>query len=783
MATALRERLNLPRDIFPLHEWKIEAKRFYGRYLAEAETIFSTANGYLGIRGGFLEGHPVAEEGTFINGFHEIWPIVYGEEAYGFPKTGQTMVSVTDSKTIRLYVDGERFELSNAEIVEFRRTLDMAAATLERELVWRTPSGNRISIKSTRLVSFPNRHLAAISYEVTALDRDAELAISSEIVNREPVQDDGTDPRKRQGFQDKVFHPLGGAARGQRVVLCHETGGSRMRLACGIDHVVETESPHSFTCDCSDDRGAVVFSVDAEAGKPVRLSKFMAYYGSGDKPMEELRDTAEWTLNRAVQRGFEELLRRQREYVDDFWRNSDVRIGGAPELQQIIRWNLFQLLQASGRAEGVGIGARALSGSAYEGHYFWDAEMYVLPFLIYTAPRKALRLLEFRYSQLAKARVRARQLGHRGAMFPWRTINGDEASAYYAAGTAQYHLNADIVFAIEKYVNATGDEDFLRAFGAEILVETARLWIDLGFYSERHGGRFCINGVTGPDEYTAVVNNNFFTNIMARENLRYAAEALKRLHDTEPGWFGHLAGLTDLDPAEMDEWQNAAERMFLPYDERAQIYQQDDTFLDKEVWDFENTPIEKHPLLLHYHPLNLYRHQVIKQADIMLAMFLLGQDFSMEEKKRCFDYYDPLTTGDSSLSACIQSILASEVGYAEAAYRYFRYAAVVDLGDAAGNVADGVHIASIGGCWMALVYGFGGMRDYGGELTFRPRLPAEWESLSFPLTVRGRILDVDVRHDETTYTLREGDELTIRHGDQRVELKRGRSVSMSAGGA
>src|SRR5262249_19396910 len=305
-----------------------------------------------------------------------------------------------------------------------------------------------------------------------------------------------------------------------------------------------------------------------------------------------------------------------------------------------------------------------------EGHYFWDTEIYLFPFLIYTSPLTAKNLLRFRYSMLDRARARARELNHKGALFPWRTIGGEEASAYYEAGPAQYHINADIIYALRKYVNATGDEEFLFHYGAEMLVETARFWHDLGFFSSRKEGKFCINGVTGPDEYKTVVNNNTYTNLMARENLRYAVEVVERLQVQQANLFEALIRKTALELSEVEGWREAANNMYIPFDATTGIHPQDDTFFDREPWDFKNTPADRYPLLLFYHPLNIYRHQVIKQADVILAMFLLGHEFSLETKKRNFDFYDPLTTGDSSLSSCIEAIVALEIGEFEKAVNY-----------------------------------------------------------------------------------------------------------------
>jgi alpha,alpha-trehalose phosphorylase len=427
--------------------------------------------------------------------------------------------------------------------------------------------------------------------------------------------------------------------------------------------------------------------------------------------------------------------------------------------QQAVRWNLYQVAQASWRAEGAGIPAKGLTGQAYEGHYFWDTEIYVLPFLSYTQPRIARNLLRFRHSMLGRAQERAAEMSERGALFPWRTINGEEASSNFQQGTAQYHINADIAYSIMRYAHAEGSGRMLGEIGAEILVETARLWQDLGFYGADK--RFHIHGVTGPDEYTTVVNDNTYTNLMARLNLNFAAASVRRLRAERPQDYTALVHAVRLQPKEIESWERAAAAMHIPFDDERRIHPQDETFLDREPWDLDSTPREKFPLLLHYHPLVIYRRQVLKQADIVLAMFLLGNEFSEEQKRRNFGYYDPLTTGDSSLSACVQSIIAAEIGEEHKALEYFQYALLMDLGNVAGNASDGVHIASAAGVWSSLVFGFGGVRDFDGRLSFAPRLPRAWNELAFSLRFCGRQLRVKLTHDEERYLVEEGEPLNV----------------------
>jgi alpha,alpha-trehalose phosphorylase len=748
--------------------------------MAQMETILALANGYLGMRGVPEEGSPYLQNGTFVNGFYESWPIIYAEEAFGFARTGQTMLNVTDSKIIKLFVDDEPFGLGSSNIRHYCRQLNMKSGTLDRELLWETPSGKRIRIKSRRLISFHQRHVAAISYEVTVLNAHAALVISSEVFRYQPEEHEAKNDPRQAKFSGILLQPRTSYERDRRVVLTHGTERSQMILACAVDHDFECDSPYCYKTSHTQNSGQVVFTIEAKPGRPIHLTKYMVYHTSNTATPNEISRSAEWTLDRVVSQGFTKLLAEQAEYLDQFWQTSDVQVTNVKskraklstvEMQQAIRVNLFHILQASARAENLGVAAKGVTGQAYEGHYFWDTEIYLLPFLTYTSPRTAKNLLRFRYGMLDQARARARELSHRGALFPWRTISGEEASAYYEAGTAQYHINGDIIYALRKYVNATGDEEFLFQYGTEMLVETARFWYDLGFFSSRKEGRFCINGVTGPDEYKTLVNNNTYTNLMARENLRYAVETVEGLQSHQPQLLEALIRKTGLELSEVEGWRAAANKMYIPFDATTGIYPQDDSFFDREPWDFKNTPADKYPLLLFYHPLNIYRHQVIKQADVLLAMFLLGHEFSLETKKRNFDFYDPLTTGDSSLSSCIEAIVALEIGEFEKAVDYARAALLMDLADVGGNVTDGCHIASMGGTWMVFTYGFGGLRDYDGTLRFRPQRPPEPEaSLRFALTYRGQVLDVEINPNSTIYSLRRGKTLVIHHEDEEITL-------------
>ena len=710
-----REIVVPPEHLYPPDEWRVVEARYAEEFFERAETVFSLGNGFVGVRGTFEEGRPSLSPGTFINGFHETWPIVHAEQAHALARDGQTIVNVPDVTIIKLYVDDEPLFVPTARVQDYARVLDMRAGTLTREFVWVTAAGKHVRVRSCRIVSLEHRHVMAMTYEVTVLDAAAPVAICSLVLNRQDSHKGGGRPERRPGdprlatvLPHRVLNASVTELAEQRIVLGYETTNSRMTLGVGVDHVIDAASPYRVEGRLNGgDTGEVIVTADARPGVPIRLTKYAAYQASRSIEVPELADRCRRTLDRAERDGFDALAEAQRANLDRFWDRADIRVRmrqSSVRQQQAIRWNLYQVAQASWRAEGAGIPAKGLTGQAYEGHYFWDTEVYVLPFLSYTQPRIARNLLRFRHSMLNRARERARAVSQRGALFPWRTVNGAEASSNFQAGTAQYHINADIAYAITRNASITGDIHLLGDVGAEILTETARLWQDLGFYGSDE--KFHIHGVTGPDEYTTVVNDNTYTNLMARLNLNSAAATVRRLRQERPEDYIALAHAVKLQPAEVESWERAAAAMHVPFDEARGIHPQDDTFLDREVWDLDSTPREKFPLLLHYHPLVIYRHQVLKQADIVLAMFLLGNEFSREQKRRNFEYYDPLTTGDSSLAACVQSIIAAEIGNRRQALEYFEYALHMDLGDVAGNASDGVHIASAAGVWSPLLSSF-----------------------------------------------------------------------------
>jgi alpha,alpha-trehalose phosphorylase len=751
---------------FTCEPWGLRETRLDFDELAHSESVLTLSNGHIGMRANLEEGEPHGLPGTYLNSFYETRPLPYAEGGYGYPEAGQTVVNVTNGKLIRLLVDDEPFDVRYGKLISHERYLDFRAGLLNREVVWESPAGQKMRVTSSRLVSFVQRSVAAILYEVEPLDAAARFVIQSELVANEPlpaaIKDD---PRAAAGagsaLQSEFFsdHEL-------RATLVHRTESSGLLMAAGMDHLLDGATTTS--AESTADLARVTVATELEPGHSVRLVKLLAYGWSSQRSLPSVRDQVEAALAGAKRSGWDGLAAEQRKYLDDFWERADVELEGDAELQQAVRFALFHALQAGARGEQRAISAKGLTGSGYDGHTFWDTEAYVLPLLTYTAPHAARDALRWRHSTLDLAKARAEVLGLDGACFPWRTIRGQECSGYWPAGTAGFHINSGIADAVIRYMDVAGDEEFEREFGLELLVETARLWRSLGHHDAH--GNFRIDGVTGPDEYSALADNNVYTNLMAQRNLLGAAEALER-HPEQAAALG-------VDTEEAASWRDAANAMLIPYDEELGVHPQAEEFTEHAIWDFENTAPEQYPLMLHFPYFDIYRKQVVKQADLVMAMFRRGDAFTPEEKARNFAYYEALTVRDSSLSACIQAIVAAEVGQVDLAYDYFAEAALLDLGDIHHNTRDGIHLASLAGAWMAAVFGFGGMRDHGGALSFAPRVPESLARLCFRVTFRGRRIEVEISARRATYTLREGDPLKISHHGEAVTIEPGAPLTL-----
>jgi len=745
---------------YSLDTWCIRETTLDLDVLAQSESIFALANGHLGLRGNLDEGEPYGLPGTYLNGYHEMRPLPYAEAGYGYPESGQTMINVTNGKLLRLLVDDEPFDVRYGRLESHERALDLRAGTLTRDVRWVSPAGQTAHIRSTRLVSFTQRAVAAICYEVDAVGDRARVVVQSELVANEPLPMPGRDPRVAAALASPLISEDHGTRGRTAVELAHHTAVSGLRMAAAMDHVVDCPPNTEILAESGPDTGRVTVTTVLEPGQRLRIVKFLAYGWSSLRSRQALLDQVVAALTAARQTGWDGLLAEQRRYLDAFWDRASVEVEGDPEIEQATRFALFHILQAGARAEGRAIPAKGLTGSGYDGHAFWDTESFVLPVLTYTFPRAAADALRWRHSTLPVARQRAETLGFSGAAFPWRTIAGEECSGYWPAGTAAFHVSADIADAVVRYVEATGDEDFERDVGHDILVETARLWRSLGHHDR--DGSFRIPGVTGPDEYSALADDNVYTNLMAQQNLRAAAAAARR-HPARAEALG-------VDAGEVATWCEAAEAMYIPYDEELGVHPQSDGFTNHELWNFDAVRPDQYPLFLHFPYFDIYRKQVVKQADLVLAMHLHPHAFTEGQKARNFAYYEGITVRDSSLSAATQAVLAAELGHLELAYDYLAESSLVDLQDLHSNTAGGLHLAALAGGWSALVAGFGGFRAVDGKLIFAPRLPSDITRLVFHLWYRQRCVRVAATAGEATYAVVAGEPIGLRHHGEDLQV-------------
>ncbi|GAA5113746.1 glycoside hydrolase family 65 protein [Haloechinothrix salitolerans] len=744
--------MTTPDQGYVCHPWELRWRGLDVTQLERTESTFALSNGHIGMRGTLEEGEPRGLPGTYLNGFYEEHPLPYAEGAYGYPESGQTVVNVTDGKIIRVLVQDEPLDVRYGETATHERVLDFRSGTLRRTTEWHSPSGRRVRIHTERLVSFTQRAVAAIRYEIEPLDDDVQFVIQSDLLANEPIEPETGDPRVAVALEAPLVAEFA-SSKDYRAALVHRTARSGLRMAAAMDHEIDAPDSLETTIEAEEDLARLTAAVDVPRGGCLAVTKFLGYGWSSQRSAPALRAQVEAALAGAVQTGWQGLLAEQQGFLDDFWASADVEIDGDPELQQALRFGLFHVLQAGARGESRAIPGKGLTGPGYDGHAFWDTETFVLQALTYALPGSARDALGWRHATLDKARARARQLGLRGAAFPWRSINGAECSAYWPAGTAAFHVGAAIADAVTRYLNASDDIEFERQYGVELLVETARLWLSLGHHEAT--GEFRIDGVTGPDEYSAVSDNNVYTNLMAQQNLRSAADACDRQPD--------IAAAFGVDGTETSAWRTAADVMVIPYDERLGVHPQADEFTRYAEWSFADTPADHYPLMLNYPYFDLYRKQVVKQADLVLAMHLRGDAFSDEQKARNFDYYEARTVRDSSLSAGTQAVLAAEVGHLRLAYDYLAEAAFIDLHDLHHNVRNGLHMGSLASAWIAVVAGFGGMRNRGGELRFSPRLPPGLDRIAFRMCFRHAHLLVEVREAEATYRLLDGGSLDIYH--------------------
>lgn len=722
------------------------------------ETLFHNANGYIGVRGCLEEGVPEEWDtmrGMYINGFYDIIPMKQAENLCNFVEEKQTMLNVADTMTICCVINGERFSLDRGEVIRNIRTLDMEKGYTIREVVWRSPKGDEVVITIKRMTSFVQLSLFTIEYSVRMQKGSGEVRFESEHIADVTNYSNPDDPRLA-AESERYLIPQKVEVTKEYSMAVSNTTKSHLSMCSMVTHqmqapgmVCEQTGKKSFNCALYE------ASCVLKQGEEAVLTKYTIFTDS--IRCDDVWDTAQTEMKKALHAGMEYYYHEQEKYLAHFWHQSELEILGDEGMNQSVSFNMYQLLQSAAKDSHCNIAAKGLSGEGYEGHYFWDTEMFMIPFFTLTNPELSKMLMSYRYNTLDAARENAKLLGHtKGALYPWRTITGVECSGYFPSGTAQYHIDGDIAYAVIQYYLTTGDMDFILQMGEEILLETARLWLDVGNYDK---DRFVIHDVTGPDEYTCMVDNNYYTNCSAKYNLTWAVRFYEELQDRE-----ELRTMTErigISEGELAEMKRAAEHMYLPYDAEFDINPQDDSFLSKPVWNLEETPKEDFPLLLHYHPLHLYRYQVCKQADTVLAYFLYEDEQAKQTMCNSFAYYEKITTHDSSLSTCVFSIVASRLGMKEKGYQYFGDSAKLDLENTHNNTKDGIHTANMGGCYMAIINGFAGLRIKENGVSIAPFVPDTWEGYCFKFRYQGKLLRICVDRREVRVTLLEGEQVSL----------------------
>jgi trehalose/maltose hydrolase-like predicted phosphorylase len=718
--------------------WTITETEFDPAHLHHKETVFTIGNGYLGTRGAFEEGYPGDRPATLIHGVFDDAPIVHTE-----------LANVPDWLSFVLLVNGERFSMDRGEVLDYERTLDLHRGVLIRRVRWRSPAGHTVDIHIERFASLADPHVLAIRYQVTPLDFDGRIefraGINGQVDNDGYVHWDWVDQGDEYGLV--WLH-----SRTRRSGV--ELGQAAILAVSGSADVTER------VMDCQN-CPTIVAVCQAEQRRTITAEKLVTIYRS--REAEDVCWAAVDKLDALVDNhlGYEQVLAAHEAAWAEVWAASDVIIEGDDTAQRAVRYNLFQLLIAAPRHDDrVSIPGRTLSGFGYRGHVFWDTDVFMLPFFTFTQPQLARNLLLYRYHTLPAARRKAGANGYEGAQYAWESaLTGDETTPKWVpgpdselvriwTGDIQLHISADVAYAVWRYWQVTGDDEFMRDYGAEIILDTAVFWGSRVEYNTQRD-RYEINDVIGPDENHVHVNNNVFTNRMVQWHLETALETLAWLGRQHPDKAAELEERLALSPQRLAHWADIIGCLRILHDPETGLMEQFEGFFELEDMDWRALEPRSQSIqsLLGIEPTN--QVQALKQPDVLMLLYLLGDQYDLEIKQVNWDYYQPRTdhTHGSSLGSAIHAILACGLGMPEVAYEHFMRAALVDMEDVRGNTADGVHGASAGGVWQALVFGFAGLRLTADGYTLNPRLPASWRRLTFSFWYRGSEVRVDLPGD------------------------------------
>jgi len=730
--------------------WKIIEEGFHPDRSMVSESLFSLANEHQGVRGYFEEGYSGKSLiGVYLNSIYE--EVFVGSSAYkGISNRLAFMVNTVNWLYTSIEVDGEILDLAKSQFSNFHRTLDFRTGELRREFIWETLSGKKLQLVFLRSLSMGTKELACQQIRMTPLNFSGDISLTM-----------GLDFSVRHEMYAQNFwecsHQMTGAIQEDGALLgVSKNIGHRLFAGMKV-HADAEQSPLSeekFT--------GVHMNLAVVEGQESVVEKIAILHTDRDKTLPV--KTA-WEhgvdLLRASNQSYDDVLTRNKAYWDNFWAKSDITIDGDPDTQQGIRFCIFQMQQTyRGVIDGANIGAKGLTGEAYNGNAFWDTETYCLPFYLFSNPKAAKSLIDFRHQTMPQAQTRANDLDCEGACFPVATSDGTESCTLWQHASLQFQPTTAVAYAIWHYVNVTGDTAFLEDEGAEMLVQICRFLASRGQWSPK--GKFGYYAVMGPDEFQMMVNNNAYTNLMAKRTFEFTLETLDGMDLIALG----------CSSAELDIWRHMADEMIIPYDPETKLYEQHEGFFNLPHIDVDAIPIEDFPLYHHWSYDRIYRNDMIKQPDVLMFMFLYNQSFTLEEKRANYEYYEPRCIHESSLSPSVHSIFASELGRHEEAFDFFRFAARIDLDNYNRNTAEGIHTTSIAAAWMNIVYGFGGMRSDGEVLSFNPSIPAHWQGYSFEVTYHGSVLRVEVSQDQAVIRVKDGAPVTVKVAGQVQEINR-----------
>ncbi|MHC1683615.1 MAG: glycoside hydrolase family 65 protein [Clostridiaceae bacterium] len=740
-------------------QWNIIEEGFSEENHEISEGIFSIGNGYMGQRANFEERYSGKSlQGSYMAGVYYPDKTRVGWWKNGYPEYFAKVLNSTNWIGIDFNFDGEVLDLAKCEVKDFVRTLNMKEGYLHRTFVAKLSSGKEIKVDAKRFVSIAQKEIGAIRYSITPLNFQGKLSITTYL--------DGDIKNKDSNYDEKFWDEVSKRSDIGQASLTVKTKKLDFYLCSSMRYdIIQGDTIVDVDADIIEKEKFVgnIASIDIIKDQEIEIYKYVSNVTSRDHKIEELMAVAKEKLDKAYEKGFEILLKEQAEAWAEKWEESDIVIEGDVSAQQAIRFNIFQMNQTyTGEDDRLNIGPKGFTGEKYGGSTYWDTEAYCLPFYLSTADSSIARnLLIYRYKHLEKAKENARKLGFtKGALYPMVTMNGEECHNEWEITFEEIHRNGAIAYAIYNYVNYTGDKDYLGEYGLEVLAEISRFWEERVSFAPNKG-KYVMLGVTGPNEYENNSNNNWYTNRIAVWTLEYTLQVIDYLKNNQAERYKEIIDKLELKDEELNKWKDIIEKMYYPVDEELCIFLQQDGYLDKEQILVSELDPKHLPLNQNWSWDRILRSCFIKQADVLQGLYFLQEKFDLETIRRNFEFYEPRTVHESSLSPCVHAILAAKLGKQEKAYEMYLRTARLDLDNYNNDTEDGCHITSMAGTWMSIVEGFGGMRVKDGVLTLNPFIPENWESFSFKVMFRGALLKVNIKKDKVVITNESEKDITL----------------------